>query len=132
MKKSQIFITKLLYFDHDKFKSHVRKRKKYNGIGTSKEYQEIIKDIVLNFKKAYEIKKENDRDQLTLVRKDDWLLIFSKTNFRIYTCMKLDDRYDHIEEFLQDMKKIKKDIIDFKEVDYENSKFKRIIKEIQK
>lgn len=131
-RKKQVYITTLLHFDEDKFKAHVKKRKKYNDIGTSKEYQETIKDIIFNFDKAYEITKNRGDDQLLLIRTSDWLLIFSKINFRINTCMKLDDRYDSIEEFLQDIKRIKKDIIDFNEVDYENSKFKRIIEKIQK
>jgi len=131
-RKKQIYITELLYFDEDKFKSHLKKRKKYNGISTAKQYDEMIKDIILNYDKAYEIIKNRGEDQLLLIRASDWLLIFSKISFRINTCMKLDDRYDNVEEFLIDMKNVKKDTLTFKEVNYEDFEFKRIIEKIQR
>ena len=131
-RKKQVYITELLYFDEDKFKSHLKKRKKYNGINTAKQYDEMIKNIVFNYDKAYEVTKNRGEDQLLLIRTSDWLLIFSKISFRINTCMKLDDRYDNVDEFLIDMKNSKKNTLTFKEVNYEDSEFKRIIEKIQR
>jgi len=131
-KKNQIFITDLLFFDEGKFRTHFKKRRKDDGIKTEKEYLDIIKNIVLNFDKAYEIIHHVNDNQLLLVNIDDWLLIFSKINFRINTCMRLDDRYENVEEFLNDIIPKKKDINYFKEVDYDDSKFKRIIEKIQR
>jgi len=131
-RKKQIYITRFLYFDEDKFKSHLKKRKRYNGISTAEQYNEIIRDIILNYDKVYEIIRNRGDDQLLLVKTSNWLLIFSKISFRISTCMKIAKRYNDVEEFLIDIKNSKKDILTFKEVNYEDSEFRRIIKRIQR
>ena len=48
MSKKQMFITDLLYWDANKFKTHLEKRKKENLVEDKEEYVEVILDILMN------------------------------------------------------------------------------------
>ncbi len=129
--KKQIFITKLLHFDEDKFKSHVRKRKKEKLIKNENDYIKIIEDIIYNFDKIFYILKTRNNEQIILIRnKSGWLLAFGIKDFKINTCLKIHDFFT-VKEYMEHMKKTKKDIIEYNEVNYEESKFQGIIERIR-
>ena len=116
-----------LYFDENKFKTHVKKRKKQGLIDNELEYIEKIKEIVLNYNKVF-ITRDTNKEKFILIKLDNWLLIFDE-NYRISTCYKL-TKFDTIEDMLDEYKKFKK-IETYMEVTDENSSYKRIIKGIQ-
>lgn len=49
-----------LFFDKYKFKKHLKKRKS-DGMDTEEQYIKKIKEIVLNFDRAFEIKRKRGR-----------------------------------------------------------------------
>jgi len=129
--KKQVFITKLLHFDEDKFESHIKKRKSEKLIENEADYIEIIEDVLYNFDRVFYIAKTRNNDQLSFIKsKSGWLLGFTIKDFKIHTCLKIHDFFT-IEEYLEHLKKSKKDIETYKEVNYEKSEFQRIIKRVQ-
>jgi len=130
-KKKQVFITDILSFDEDKFKAHVRKRKKEKLINSEEDYIRIIKDVIYNFDRAFEVKRKRNKDQYNLfVSETGWVVLFSINDFIIHSCLKL---YKGLtpDTFLEFMKEANNTILSYKEVDYENYEFQRIIKAIQ-
>ncbi len=126
--KDTVNIGELLYFDKDKFNTHVLKRKYEGLVETPENYIDIIQDIVLNYERLF-ITEDNYQEKFLLLRKGKWVLLFNKS-FRIYTCFLLTD-FEIIEELL-DYYVHTKVISKYMEVKDENSAYKRIIKEIQK
>jgi len=119
-----------LYFDKYKFKKHLKKRK-LNGINTEDEYIGKIKEVILNFDRAFEVKRKRNKDQYNLfISKTGWVVLFSINDFMIHSCLKLYDDFT-IEEFLRFMKNSDKALLSYKEVNYENYEFQRIIRKIQ-
>ena len=130
-KKKQVFITKLLHFDEDKFKNHIKKRKKEKLINDEDDYIKMIEDVLYNFDRVFYIEKTRNNDQLSFIKsKSGWLLGFTIKDFKIHTCLKIHDFFT-VEEFLEHIKNSKKDILEYREVNYEESEFQRIIKRVQ-
>jgi len=120
-----------LYFDKHKFKKHL-KRRKSDGMNTENQYIKKIKDIVLNFDRVFEVKRKRNKDQYNLfVSKTGWVVLFSINDFMIHSCLKMYEGFTP-DDFLQFMKDSDKALLSYKEVDYENDEFQRIIRKIQK
>jgi len=129
MSKKQMFITDLLYWDANKFKTHLEKRKKENLVEDKEEYVEVILDILMNYERLF-ITEDSYREKFLLLRLEDWLLIFDES-YKISTTFKINkNRYEKIEDLLEDMKSINK-IKKYMEVKDERSIYKRIIKRLQ-
>ena len=129
MSKKQMFITDLLYWDANKFKTHLEKRKKENLVEDKEDYVELILDILMNHERLF-ITEDSYREKFLLLRLEDWLLIFDES-YKISTAFKINkNRYEKIEDLLEDMKSINK-IKKYMEVKDERSIYKRIIKRLQ-
>jgi len=107
MSKKQMFITDLLYWDANKFKTHLEKRKKENLVEDKEDYVELILDILMNHERLF-ITEDSYREKFLLLRLEDWLLIFDES-YKISTAFKINkNRYEKIEDLLEDMKSINK------------------------
>jgi hypothetical protein len=126
--KKTVNIGELLYFDEDKFKTHIKKRLYEEVISDENHYIKIIRDVIINHERLF-ITEDSYQEKFLLLRKGEWILVFNKS-FRIYTCFMLDD-FDSIEELLDYYIHTNK-INSYMEVKDENSTYKRIIRQVQK
>ncbi len=129
-KKKQIFITELLYFNEDKFKTHLKKRINEGVVKDKDEYIKIILDILNNHERLF-IGEDNYNQKYLLLRKDNWILSLEE-NRRISTAFKInEERYSSVIDFLEQAV-IDKVYIKYWEVKDERSEYKRFIKGLQK
>ena len=66
-KKKLFYITDLLYFDEDKFKTHLKKRRKEGVLKTEKEYINKILDILINHERLF-VTEDNYQEKYILLR----------------------------------------------------------------
>lgn len=128
-KKKQIFITELLYFNEDKFKTHLKKRINEGVVKDKDEYIKIILDILNNYERLF-IVTNSYRKKYLLLRTDEWLLIFDE-EYRVSTAYQIHKKYACVENLLEQMVNDKL-ILKYWEVKDERSKYKRFVKRLQK